>query len=126
MKILIAEDDPVFKKLLITILGDEGFQVTVKSNGFLAWQALQEEKEKPDLLILDVNMPVMDGFEVLQKVRSDERLKTLPVIMFTIKALNEDKIAGYDYGADDYITKPFDSKLFIAKVKTLARRTKKD
>ncbi len=125
MKILIAEDDPVFKNLLITILGDEGYQVTVKGNGFLAWQALQEG-EDPDLLILDVNMPVMDGFEVLKKVRSDERFKTLPVIMFTIKALNEDKIAGYDYGADDYITKPFDNELFIAKVRTLARRTKKN
>lgn len=122
MKILIADDDDTFRSLTAEILSNAGYEVATEPNGLLAWEHLR--RDGADMVILDVNMPEMDGFEVLRKIRADERLGATPIAMFTIKALTEDQIAGYDYGADEYIIKPFDTDLFVAKIKTLARRLK--
>jgi DNA-binding response OmpR family regulator len=121
MLILVAEDDPVFRNLLTEILEPAGYRVVMKENGLLAWEYLRASGA--DLLILDIDMPKMNGFEVLARVRSTPDLREIPVIMFTVKGFSEDQIAGYDFGADDYITKPFDSDLLIAKIGALMRRT---
>lgn len=123
MKILIAEDDANFRRLLQEILVPAGYEVEIKENGRLAWEHLQQAGA--DMAILDINMPELTGFEVLRRIRSDERLRGLPVIIFTIKDMNTDQIEGYDSGADDYIVKPFDPDLFLMKIKTLERRAKR-
>lgn len=123
MKILIAEDDAGFRKLLEEILVPAGYDVEIKENGRLALKYLLENGA--DMAILDINMPEMTGFEVLREIRSDERLRRIPVIIFTVKDPADDQIEGYDSGADDYIIKPFDTDLFLAKVRSLARRTRK-
>ena len=79
--------------------------------------------KKIDLVLLDIMMPIMDGLTMLEKLRE---VSTVPVILLTAKGEEEDKLQGYDYGADDYITKPFSPKVLIAKVKALLKRTRED
>ena len=74
------------------------------------------------MAILDINMPVMDGMELLARIRADERFKTMPVLMLTVRSLTEDQVDGYDCGADDYLPKPFSNEVLLARIKTLERR----
>lgn len=75
-----------------------------------------------DLAVLDINMPEMDGIELLGHIRTDGRFKETPVLLLTIRAFTEDQVQGYDRGADDYLTKPFDNDVLVARVKVLERR----
>ncbi len=120
MKILIAEDSSIFQALLREILTKAGHVPMIENNGLLAWNRLN--KDGADMGILDVNMPEMDGFELLKKIRSCEKYKNLPVLMLTIKAFVDDKVTGYNTGADDYLTKPFDNAVLLARIKVLERR----
>lgn len=120
MKILVADDDKIFRSLIVEILTDAGYEVAAEENGLLAWERLKSEGA--DLAVLDINMPEMDGFELLRNIRADERFKNIPVLMLTIRAFAEDQVQGYDTGADDYLTKPFDSAVLLARVKVLERR----
>lgn len=120
MKVLVADDDTIFRSLVVEVLTGAGYEVIAEENGLLAWERL--EAEGADLAVLDINMPELDGFEVLRRIRADERHRAMPVLMLTIRAFAEDQVQGYDTGADDYLTKPFDNAVLLARVKVLERR----
>lgn len=120
MKILIADDDEMFRLLVSEVLSAAGYSVSAHENGRYAWEHLQAEGA--DLAVLDVNMPEMDGFELLSRIRADERSRALPVLLLTIRAEVADQVSGYDCGADDYLPKPFSKEVLVARVKVLERR----
>ena len=123
MKILLAEDDQIFRILITEMLTPVGYEVISEENGRSAWERLQVENF--DMVILDVEMPEMNGFELLRLIRSDARFTDMPVLMLTVIALHEDQIQGLTAGADDYVTKPFTNDVFMAKLKAIARRIPK-
>lgn len=118
-KILVAEDDKKIRELLGLYLTKEGFQVTQAKNGEEALESF--EKEEFDLLVLDVMMPRYDGWSVLKRVR---KASGIPVLMLTAREEEEDKLFGFELGADDYVTKPFSVKEVVARVKALLKRGK--
>jgi len=120
MRILVAEDDEIFRALITEVLEQSGHTVLPERNGRLAWERLNAEGA--DMLVTDVNMPEMDGLQLLSLVRKSERYRGIPVLMLTIRAMVEDQVSGYDSGADDYLTKPFDNGVLAARVKVLERR----
>ncbi len=119
-RIVLAEDEPQIARLVEFKLKKEGYQVTWKENGEEALKAIKEEK--PDLILLDIMMPVMDGYEVLRQVKEDESLKDIPVIMLTARAQERDVVKGIGSGAEDYITKPFHPAELLARVKRILGR----
>lgn len=116
-KILIADDDRNICELLRLYLVKEGYEICIANDGESAVQMY--EREKPDLLLLDVMMPRMDGWEVCRKVRA---AGNTPVIMLTAKGETFDKVLGLELGADDYMVKPFDTKEVVARIKAVLRR----
>ena len=104
-RILVAEDDPNSRKLLDFRLKSVGHEVIFAVDGGEALEMVT--KEKPELVLLDIIMPVMNGFQVLRKLKSQEETKNIPVIMLTSKAQEKDIVSGLEVGAVDYITKPF-------------------
>jgi len=120
MRILIAEDDENFRTLITELLEQAGHTPLPEPNGLLAWERLL--REGADLVVTDINMPEMDGFGLLKHIRCDENYNKIPVLMLTIRQLAEDQVAGYETGADDYLTKPFDHAVFLARIHALGRR----
>ena len=118
--ILIVEDELRIRFLLRDYLMKEDFNVFEASNGEEGLFIFSTQKI--DLVLLDIMMPIMDGLTMLEKLRE---VSTVPVILLTAKGEEEDKLQGYDYGADDYMTKPFSNEELIARIKALIRRTKK-
>ena len=118
LNILLAEDDPNLGTLLVDYLETEGFCVELCKDGELALKAFQ--RTNFDLCLLDVMMPKLDGFTLAKQVRVKD--KKIPIIFITAKSLKEDKLKGYDLGADDYITKPFDEEELLWKIKAVIRR----
>jgi two-component system alkaline phosphatase synthesis response regulator PhoP len=119
-KILIIEDDPDTSKLVAQYLTREGYSVGVASDGV---KGLKQIKQNfPDLLILDIILPEMDGFEVCKKLRGDAATSRLPILMLTALGEESDKVVGLELGTDDYMTKPFSLKELMARVKGLLRR----
>jgi len=114
-KIVIAEDEPHIAKLVVFKLEREGYDVTWAKDGGEAWDMIQ--KTAPDLAILDVMMPVMDGFEVLKKIKEDESLKDLPILILSARGQEQDVVRGFDLGVDDYIVKPFKPAELVARIK---------
>jgi len=118
--VLIADDDRDIVRFVEVNLRLEGFEVITAHDGE---DALAKALElQPNLILLDVMMPLMDGFEVCTRLRDDGRSAHIPVIMLTAKSLSADKVLGLTAGADDYIIKPFDPMELIARVKTTLRR----
>ncbi|SHI12678.1 DNA-binding response regulator, OmpR family, contains REC and winged-helix (wHTH) domain [Clostridium collagenovorans DSM 3089] len=115
--ILIVEDEMRMRKLLKDYLKREGFKVLEAEDGDEGLHVFKTNKVH--LLILDVMMPKLDGFEVCKEVRN---CSDVPIIMLTAKSEDEDKLIGFDLGADDYVTKPFSPKVLVARVKTLIKR----
>ena len=116
--ILLVDDDPNISRLVQLYLEKEGFEVKCADRGD---DALSEfRKLPPDLMLLDVMLPGMDGWQVLKAIR---KTSTIPIIMLTAKDETFDKVLGLELGADDYITKPFDTKELVARVKAVLRRT---
>jgi len=120
MKILIAEDDPVSRRLLQATLIKWGYEVTVTANGKEAWQALQSP-EAPSLLILDWLMPEMDGVEICREARRSAAHQSAYIILLTSRGSKEDIVTGLEEGADDYVTKPFDHGELRARVQVGSR-----
>lgn len=116
--ILIIEDEIKIRLLLRDYLKIEGFNIIEASDGDEGISAFQTSKV--DLILLDIMMPKVDGITVLETIRE---VSDIPVILITAKSQEEDKLFGYEMGADDYITKPFSPKVLVAKVKALVKRT---
>lgn len=119
-KILIVEDEPDILQLVKLYLEKEGFRTATAVNGA---QALKKVKEdKPDLIVLDLMLPEIDGLEVCKRLRSVPDTAMLPIIMLTAKAEESDTVIGLELGADDYVAKPFSPKALVARIKALLRR----
>lgn len=110
-RVLVLDDDPMVTRLLRSNLELEGFEVEEAWEGNSALQMLRENI--PDLLVLDIMMPRMDGWEVLKQVREDESLKELPIVVLTAKVQDENIARGWRMGADGYITKPFNPVILV-------------
>ena len=118
ISVLVVEDDPNIRELLQLYLEKNGYAVTLATNG---GQGLEKFRSiKPNLVILDVMMPVMDGWAVCKAIRAES---ATPVIMLTAKGETDDKVAGLKAGADDYITKPFEMKELLARIEAVLRRS---
>lgn len=115
--ILIVEDEERMRKLIDAYLKKEGYKTFEAKDGVEAVRIF--DSNKVTLIILDIMMPVMDGFNVCKYIRKNSNV---PIIMLTAKSEEEDKLLGYEFGADDYITKPFSPKVLVAKVKALLKR----
>jgi diguanylate cyclase (GGDEF)-like protein len=120
--VLVVDDDPFIARLLEIELKAAGYDVQVANDGR---QALELARERcPDLVLADVMMPNMDGFELTRQLRQDSRTASVSVIMLTARGLSADKLEGFSVGADDYIVKPFDTPELLARIRGVLRRAK--
>ncbi len=120
-KVLIIEDDNNIAELLHLYLEKEGFETAVAGDGGKGVELFHTFS--PDLVLLDIMLPVMDGWEVLKRIREDSKI---PVIMLTAKGETTDRVSGLEMGADDYIVKPFEMKEVLARIHAVLRRTSPD
>lgn len=118
-KVLVVDDDREIARLLRGYLEKAGIEVLVAYDGTTAVQMLRAEK--PNLLLLDLMLPDMDGYDITRLVRSDQRLATIPIIMLTARVGDTDKVVGLELGADDYVTKPFNPAEIVARVRAQLR-----
>ena len=121
-QILVVDDEPDILSVLVYHLSREGYRVTTAVNGQGALTSA--EAEQPDLIILDLMLPGMDGYEVLQRLRRAERTSSMPVILLTARREEDERVKGFEVGADDYITKPFSARELTLRVEALLRRSK--
>jgi diguanylate cyclase (GGDEF)-like protein len=120
--LLVVDDDPFIARLLEIELKAAGYDVRVASDGQLALMAAQERC--PALILADVMMPNMDGFELTRRLREDPRTAAVSIIMLTARGLSADKLEGFAIGADDYIVKPFDTPELLARIRGVIRRSR--
>lgn len=116
--VLIADDEPQIREILSIYFKKEGFKVIEAADG--AEALVQVQAGKPDIILLDIMMPVLDGLEVCKQVR---KISDISIIMLTAKDSDDDRILGLEIGADDYISKPFNTREVVARVKAVLRRT---
>jgi two-component system, OmpR family, alkaline phosphatase synthesis response regulator PhoP len=120
-KILAVDDEEHIQELIKFNLENSGYKVICCGNGMEALKIAKSEK--PDLVLLDVMLPGIDGYDVCKEIRKDNNISNIPIIMITAKSEELDKILGLELGADDYITKPFSVRELLARVKAVLRRT---
>ena len=120
-KILIIDDDIDTLKLVGLMLERQGYQIAVASNGTIGLS--KAASEQPDLILLDVMMPDMDGYQVTERLRSDTSISHIPIVMFTAKTMVDDKVKGFEAGVDDYLTKPTHPAELTAHVKAVLSRS---
>lgn len=120
-KILIVDDEEHIQELIKFNLKQNGYKVICAGDGIEAIE--QAKKERPKLILLDVMLPGIDGYDVCKELRKDNSLANIPIIMITAKGEEFDKILGLELGADDYITKPFSVRELVARVKAVLRRS---
>ncbi|MFN8400313.1 MAG: response regulator transcription factor [Anaerolineales bacterium] len=123
-RILVVDDDHSIVKVISSYLEKAGFQVLPAYDGEMALHQIR--RERPDLVVLDLMMPNRSGWDVTRIVRTDPALAATPIIMLTARVEDTDKIVGLELGADDYITKPFNTQEVVTRVKALLRRVKLD
>lgn len=125
-KILVVDDEEHIRELIKFNLEKNGYEVECSDNGFEALKFIK--RYKPKLVLLDVMLPGIDGYNICKEIRRDKTTSNIPIIMITAKSEEIDKILGLELGADDYITKPFSIRELVARVKAILRRTniKKD
>ena len=116
-----VEDDSSIRDIGMYALNSAGFETKGFEDGLSFWQALQ--KERPDLVVLDVMLPEVDGIELLKRMKQTVEFSTIPVIMATAKGFEYDRIYGLDLGADDYLSKPFSMMEMVSRVKAVLRRS---
>ena len=124
IKILLVDDEPDILEIVGYNLSNEGYQVITAESGIKAIK--KAKKEKPQLIILDLMMPDMDGIETCENIRNIPELNNTVITFLTARGEDYSQVAGFDAGADDYITKPIKPKLLVSKVKALLRRFKDD
>lgn len=118
IRVLIVEDDFTLRSMLALLMQSQGYEVFQEENGGAAVQKVLDLR--PDLILLDVNLPGMKGTEICGKVKSDARVKDIPILMMTGEFREtEDKVKGFGLGADDYIVKPVDISILIARVRAI-------
>lgn len=118
--ILVVEDEPAIAELIGYALAEAGWKVQICNSAAQGWTSLQQSM--PNLVLLDWMLPDQSGLQFLKRMRSDIHFRQLPVIMLTARAMEEDKVAGLDSGADDYITKPFSPRELVSRVRAQLRR----
>ena len=118
--VLVADDDAMFREMITLVLQEAGYKVVAALDGQDCWDRLR--KEGADMAVLDLNMPRNNGLELTRLIRASAQHKEMPVLMLTIRSLVEDQISGYERGADDYLTKPFDAEMLLARLRVLERR----
>lgn len=123
-KVVIAEDDEAIQHMLGAFLGDAGFLCLRAVNGRDAVRLVRTQQ--PDLLILDVMMPELDGFEVAKRLKADPLCSAVPILMLTSLSAVEDRVKGLEQGADDYLPKPFDVRELVARVRALVRARRRE
>ncbi|MFB0528210.1 MAG: response regulator transcription factor, partial [bacterium] len=119
-KILVVDDEPDLVELVKDVLERNNYFVISARNADLAIKKVRESK--PDLIILDLNLPGIGGIEVCRILKRDRRTSSIPIIMLTVKSTETDKIAGLEAGADDYMTKPFSTAELVARTRAVLRR----
>jgi len=124
IKILLVDDEPDILEIVGYNLSSEGYKIITAKNG--AEGVKKAKKEKPQLIILDVMMPEMDGIEACERIRKIPELSDTIITFLTARGEDYSQVAGFDAGADDYITKPIKPKVLVSKVKALLRRYKED
>ncbi len=124
VKILLVDDEPDILEIVGYNLSNEGYEVITAENGYEGVK--KAKKEQPQLIILDVMMPEMDGIEACENIRKVPELKDTIITFLTARGEDYSQVAGFDAGADDYITKPIKPKVLVSKVKALLRRLKKE
>jgi two-component system, OmpR family, alkaline phosphatase synthesis response regulator PhoP len=123
-KILIVEDEADIAQLVKLYLQKDGYRPTIAKTGVEGLKLVKADR--PDMVILDLMLPEMDGLEICKKIRTSMDTALLPIMMLTAKAEESDTIIGLELGADDYVTKPFSPKVLVARVKALFRRLERD
>jgi two-component system alkaline phosphatase synthesis response regulator PhoP len=121
-RVLIAEDERDVAELIRYTLAREGFEVMVAANGADALRQAQETR--PDLMLLDLMLPQVNGWELCRRLKQDPATRSVPVIMLTARSEEGDKVLGFELGADDYVTKPFSTRELVARVRAVVRRTR--
>jgi len=121
--ILVVDDDPNIVELAALYLEQEGFRVQAAGDGAKTLDLIA--RQPPALLVLDLMLPQVDGWEVCRRVRSGKSAPDLPIVMLTARDDDVDKIVGLELGADDYVTKPFNPRELVARVKAILRRTRR-
>jgi two-component system OmpR family response regulator len=122
LNILLAEDDENLGMLLHSYLQSKGFNVVLARTGKVAYEKFNGNKTQFDFLLLDVMMPEMDGFTLAKEIREID--KAIPILFLTAKSMKEDKLQGFEIGADDYLTKPFSMEELLARINAILKRTK--
>jgi two-component system phosphate regulon response regulator PhoB len=120
-RILLVEDEPDIAEILQYNLEKEGFEVAVETRGDSALERIQADP--PDLLVLDLMLPGVDGLEIARMLQRDRRTSDIPVVMLTARGEEVDRIVGLELGADDYISKPFSPREVVLRVKAILKRT---
>lgn len=119
IRIMVVDDDPAIREMLEFSLALEGFEVSSAPDGVSALEALINEN--PDVIVLDVMMPVLSGYEVVRQLRKNPSHASTPVILLTAKATDEDVWEGWSKGVDSYITKPVDINVLVDEIKRVAQ-----
>jgi two-component system phosphate regulon response regulator PhoB len=119
-RVLIIEDERDLLEVLTYNLQREGFEVAVAQDGQEG--LLKAQMQLPDMILLDLMLPKLDGLEVCRELKAGERTRTIPILMLTAKAEETDQVVGFTMGADDYVTKPFSIKVLIQRIRVLQRR----
>lgn len=122
--ILVVDDESRMRKLIKDFLIQKNFNILEAEDGEKALKVYEENKEKIDLILLDVMMPKLDGWSVLRNIRQEN--KKLPIVMLTARAEEQDELFGFELGVDEYITKPFSPKILVARVEAILKRAKPD
>lgn len=119
-QVLLVDDEPGLREAVQAYLEDSGFNVDVASNATQGWELVQQKH--PDLVITDIMMPKVDGYQFLKQLREDPRFKAMPVVFLTARGMTTDRIQGYQAGCDAYLSKPFDPDELVAIVENLLER----
>jgi DNA-binding response OmpR family regulator len=119
-RIIVVEDEPDLADLMALHLRRESLQVAVYGDGETGWSAI--DRDVPDLVILDLMLPNLDGYEICRRIRRSDRLAGTQVLMVTARGEESDVVTGLELGADDYVTKPFRPRVLVARVRNLLRR----
>lgn len=123
-RVLIVDDDPDIQRLVSYNLTQAGFQVSAAASGRTALESVQ--KQSPDLIILDVMLPDIDGLEVCRTLRNHDNTRRIPIVMLTARTEEVDRVVGFELGADDYVMKPFSPRELVLRVKSIFRRISED